>query len=315
MTTAQKSIVPFAVLSILLHAGFGVCAIYFADHSPKIKKEVIAMDLTEAAPKAPQVAAKQELNDEVEKAIVVPKAPTPAPVKPAQLKPTPVVVTKPVEKVAPKKIAEKMDFDKDEPAKEVVPVAEEVADEAVADLGETEQIPDKAPVMEPVKETQPAVAPVIVPPQKNQTEADLGKETATPIATKTNGAANSNGATAGSPNQGQVRSVDQLKQVPGNPKPQYNETERIQRQEGDVVYMAYVSKDGTPTQFQQKKSSGHNNLDQKTLDSLKKWKFYPGQEGWVEIPFKWNIRGNEQERSALGATRTRRSGNLTPSSN
>lgn len=105
---------------------------------------------------------------------------------------------------------------------------------------------------------------------------------------------------------GGVRSLDQLRQMPGNPRPAYSESERLQQQQGQVVFLAYISKDGQPIRFQQLQSTGHANLDTKTLEALKKWRFYPGQEGWVEIPFQWNLRGGPQETPALGRRRASR---------
>jgi hypothetical protein len=49
---------------------------------------------------------------------------------------------------------------------------------------------------------------------------------------------------SGEPNG--VRSLDQLRQVPGNPKPQYSVEERMQRQQGLVAFYAYVTKAGQP---------------------------------------------------------------------
>lgn len=96
-----------------------------------------------------------------------------------------------------------------------------------------------------------------------------------------------------------VRSLDQLRQIPGNPKPQYSIDERLRREQGMVAFHAYISKSGLPTNFRIMKSTGFRNLDGKTLAALKKWKFYPGQEGWVEIPFKWDIKGGVQEMPTL----------------
>lgn len=107
------------------------------------------------------------------------------------------------------------------------------------------------------------------------------------------GANEASNASSGEPNG--VRSLDQLRQVPGNPKPQYSVEERMQRQQGLVAFHAYITKSGQPSQFRLTQSTGYRNLDGKTLAALKKWKFYPGQEGWVEIPFKWDIKGGVQE--------------------
>jgi len=96
-----------------------------------------------------------------------------------------------------------------------------------------------------------------------------------------------------------IRDVTQLKQVPGNPIPQYSVTERLRREQGRVIFQAYVTPDGRLTNFKLTKSTGYKNLDGKTLAALKKWKFYPGQQGWVEIPQNWNIKGQVEEMPVL----------------
>ncbi len=94
---------------------------------------------------------------------------------------------------------------------------------------------------------------------------------------------------------GGVRSLEQLRQMPGNKFPQYSQDERLARQEGQTMFYAYVNKDGSLSQFKLGQSTGYRNLDGKTLAALKKWKFYPGQEGWVEMPFKWTLNGEAME--------------------
>lgn len=108
---------------------------------------------------------------------------------------------------------------------------------------------------------------------------------------------------AGSPGQGTqlsgtptgVRSLDQLRQMPGNPRPQYSREERRRGDQGAVAFYAYITKEGYPQKFKMMKSTGFRNLDSKTLAALKKWRFYPGQEGWVELPFRWDLKGGAVE--------------------
>lgn len=107
------------------------------------------------------------------------------------------------------------------------------------------------------------------------------------------GAAGVSSQVAGSPTG--VRSLDQLRQMPGNPRPQYDRDERKRGDAGEIVFHAYVSKDGYVSQFRMLRSTGFRNLDAKTLSALRKWRFYPGQEGWVELPFRWDIKGGMQE--------------------
>ncbi len=97
---------------------------------------------------------------------------------------------------------------------------------------------------------------------------------------------------------GKVRSIENLRQMPGNPKPSYSMDERFQKQQGTVVFQAYVTEQGALQQFKLLQSTGYRNLDGKTLAALKKWRFYPGQQGWVEIPQTWNLKGEAEEMPA-----------------
>lgn len=103
-------------------------------------------------------------------------------------------------------------------------------------------------------------------------------------------------AAAGAPTG--VRSIDQLRQIPGNPKPSYSMEERLNRQQGRVIFQAYVTKAGGLTSFRLLTSTGYKNLDGKTLGALKKWRFYPGQQGWVEIPQIWTLKGDVEQMPA-----------------
>lgn len=103
----------------------------------------------------------------------------------------------------------------------------------------------------------------------------------------------SNGGTAAVSNE--VRALSELRQSPGNKVPQYDVEDRRQGRQGLVVFLAYIKADGLPKEFQLASSSGHRSLDAKTLKTLKSWKFQPGQEGWVEIPFQWDLKGGAQE--------------------
>jgi TonB family protein len=112
------------------------------------------------------------------------------------------------------------------------------------------------------------------------------------------GAGNSGSSQASSQVAGSssgVRSLDQLRQMPGNPRPQYSPEERLRGDHGQATFVAYVTRDGFLSNFKLVSSTGFRNLDSKTLGALKKWRFYPGQEGWVELPFKWDLKGGVQE--------------------
>jgi TonB family protein len=103
-------------------------------------------------------------------------------------------------------------------------------------------------------------------------------------------------ASQGTAEAGAVRNLEDLRQMPGNKRPQYDSDDRMAGRQGEVAFVAYVSKEGAITEFKLMKSSGHRELDAKTLKALKSWKFYPGQEGWVEIPFQWDLKGEAKEK-------------------
>lgn len=96
----------------------------------------------------------------------------------------------------------------------------------------------------------------------------------------------------------EVRSLNELRQVPGNEHPAYDSEDRLKGRQGDVAFLAYISREGQPVKFKMVQSSGFRELDAKTLKAIRSWKFYPGQEGWVEIPFRWDLKGGPQEMPA-----------------
>jgi TonB family protein len=97
---------------------------------------------------------------------------------------------------------------------------------------------------------------------------------------------------------GRVRALENLRQLNGNPKPQYSMEERFRKEQGTIIVQAFVTAQGSLKDFKLVQSTGYKNLDAKTLAALRKWRFYPGQEGWVEIPQTWNIKGEAEEMPA-----------------
>jgi len=130
-------------------------------------------------------------------------------------------------------------------------------------------------------------------------DARAAQEGAATALAANNAGSGSAAGSSGPAASGEVRSLQDLKQKPGNPKPSYDNVERLRGDNGEVVFWAYITKDGSTSQFKIVKSTGHRNLDFKTLKALKKWKFYPGQEGWVEMPFKWDLQGGPREMPTL----------------
>ncbi len=121
------------------------------------------------------------------------------------------------------------------------------------------------------------------------------------LATSGNGtsAGNSSSEQGAGVGAGDVRKLEDLRQMPGNTKPQYDIEDRVKGLSGNIVLYGFVTKEGSLSSFKMVQSTGHRNLDRKTLMALKKWKFYPGQEGWVELPFKWDLKGGVQQKPTL----------------
>ncbi len=99
------------------------------------------------------------------------------------------------------------------------------------------------------------------------------------------------GSAFGSP--GFIR-VEDLRAMPGNRLPRYDTEERLHGHQGLVVIHARVLKSGKLAQVQLARSSGFENLDQKTLNAVRDWKFYPGTEAMVEIPMEWTLSGGAE---------------------
>jgi len=80
---------------------------------------------------------------------------------------------------------------------------------------------------------------------------------------------------------GAARVHTQLKQVEGNPIPAYPEEALKNRWEGRVEVYYYVNPAGFIEKIHLKNSSGHSVLDNSALRTLARYRYYPGQEGWV----------------------------------
>lgn len=104
-----------------------------------------------------------------------------------------------------------------------------------------------------------------------------------------------NSAGMGYPEGGEIRSLAELRQVQGNARPQYEVEDRLAGRQGRVIFHAYVNPNGSLSGFRMIQSTGHRSLDAKTLKALKTWRFQEGQQGWVELPFQWDLVGGAKE--------------------
>ncbi len=172
-------------------------------------------------------------------------------------------------------------------------------EEAAAQVAARAEALRKEKELEEAKAASLAAAAVAEAEKKAQAEEEAAKLAEANAAATTEVGEGSGEKNAGpGPVSSEVRSLENLRQMPGNPKPQYDQAERLRGDKGVVVFQAFVTQDGRLTDFKLLQSTGFRNLDGKTLKALKQWKFYPGQEGWVELPFDWNLKGGPQEKPA-----------------
>ena len=80
---------------------------------------------------------------------------------------------------------------------------------------------------------------------------------------------------------GTARIHTQLKQAENNPVPAYPEEALENKWEGRVEVYYYVNPAGFVEKIHLKNSSGHSVLDNSALRTLARYRYYPGQEGWV----------------------------------
>mgnify|MGYP001583992476 CR=1 FL=1 len=84
-----------------------------------------------------------------------------------------------------------------------------------------------------------------------------------------------------------------------NPAPYYPQRAIELGQEGLVLLSVWVSAKGLPERFELQKSSGFSLLDKSALAAVKKWKFSPGQTGFlvhdasVTIPIRFRLENAE----------------------
>ena len=98
------------------------------------------------------------------------------------------------------------------------------------------------------------------------------------------------------------RSHSQLRQLTGNPIPVYPKEARKKRWEGTVEVSYYVNSGGFVEKIQLKKSSGHSVLDNAALRALARYRYSPGQEGWVKHPVEFSLETDKEilETAPLG---------------
>jgi protein TonB len=254
---------------------------------PKVKKKVVKKKVVKKKAVKPK-AAKPAL---VKKDLPVkkpspPKVPAPKAVEKAPSdepeKSKPAEASKQDEVKTPESEAKPSDesAEKPKPPEEWVDEDEEIVEET------------KTPVNDQVKEDEQPEAAAPVETEKGSTDEEKVKEEKTvppqneqePSSTKSSGSVDKN---APSLDMGKARSHSQLRQVEGNPVPAYPKEALKKKWEGRTEVVYYVNPAGFVEKIQLKNSSGHSVLDNAALRALARYRYYPGQEGWVRHPVEF----------------------------
>lgn len=304
--TTETKTLGFIFGSGLLHVTT-VAAISLMNLQPqKPKIEMIEFEVTASqgvqteVPAAAPAPAEETVAAEKPVAQVLPQKTIVAQPEQALEEPTPAEVSEPVtiaETTTPA-VAEESQVaaaNESTEATETVAAAAVVADTTDAVAPQTEVVPAQTTeVVEPPSEAASAPAEEVASVQA--AGAMASSQTAASEQPANGTQDNATGAAFGVAEG--IRQLEQLKQRPGNKKPSYDKDDRLRGRQGKVSLLAYISRDGRPVQFKMLQSSGHRSLDLKTLAAVRTWRFYPGQEGWVEIPIQWDLRGGPQEAPA-----------------
>ena len=210
--------------------------------------------------------------------------------------------SKPKKTVTPKPVVE--EIKKEEPVETPPPKTESLDKKPET---QEEEPQDESELIEPTKEETPS--PEVTEPSKEEDESELiepEKEEVKPEEKKEESPAPAPlGSDIKKPSVleiKQARSHSQLKQIAGNPLPVYPKEALKKKWEGRVEVIYYVNPGGFVEQIQLKQSSGHSALDNSALRALSRYRYRPGQEGWVQHPVEFFLeKGKEiKEVAPLG---------------
>jgi len=99
-----------------------------------------------------------------------------------------------------------------------------------------------------------------------------------------------------------VKDISEVRQVPGNVPPAYPVEDRRARREGEVVVLAYVTPNGLVSQCLLDSTSGSDAMNQSVMESVKRYRFQPGQPSWVRVPFRFALKeAMPQPQNAVGS--------------
>ncbi len=94
---------------------------------------------------------------------------------------------------------------------------------------------------------------------------------------------------------GIVRDGDDLIEADGNQIPHYPVQDRLANREGTVVFLAKVEEDGSLSEIRFLKRNPSASLNSSAANAFKKYKYLPGQQGWIRKTFTFNLHGEAEE--------------------
>ena len=99
--------------------------------------------------------------------------------------------------------------------------------------------------------------------------------------------------------KGPLRDYRQLRQRPGNAPPIYPSYARQTGAEGTVVLTYDVSSKGNVKNIRISQSSGNRYLDTEAVRAIRRFRYFPGQEGRTVHPVNFRLRGQAKFKSPL----------------
>lgn len=184
------------------------------------------------------------------------------------------------------------------PAAETPPAMPEAAPETPPEA-KPEPKPEPPPPPEPKPEPKPK--PVVKPKPKPSPRAESSPSSSPENTTQTaalNPALSAPGLPTGPASGTDAERFEPPRGYAGylnNPPPPYPEIARKRGWEGLVLLTVSVSADGHAEEVQIKASSGYGILDERALETVKKWRFSPAQRGGravaatVDVPLRFRL--------------------------
>ena len=95
-----------------------------------------------------------------------------------------------------------------------------------------------------------------------------------------------------------IRDARKLKQHPGNRRPEYPVPDRLNRRQGRVILLAYVTDQGKVEKVQVENAKATSLMTREAVRAFSRYRFFKGQKGWVRMPFEFRLVGPSKNMAA-----------------